>query len=355
MHYKLNVGIICGGCSDEHEISLQSATYIAQSIDKNRFAIVVLWISKKGHWYLVKNKNINFFSYYDKNQYVPVIFDHHVNQFYFCSNEKNNILKLDIVFPIIHGSYGEDGSIQGFLRMMNLPYVGSDILGSAICMNKDITKCLLRDAGLPVIAFKTILISERYNVNFYDIEKDFGLPLFIKPVDQGSSIGGSKVNNFINFNQSLDTAFSYSNKIIIEPFIMGRELECAILGNYDPISSVCGEIVLNNNNFYTYYDKYIEYDSQIIIPAMVDNLISDKIRYIAVQAFKVLRCLGMARVDLFLTKNNQIFINEVNTIPGFTKNSMYPKLWQATGLNTQLLLTKLIELACNKNKITFNL
>lgn len=342
---KLSVGIVCGGCSEEHEISLRSASYVAQSIDDSRFTVIVFWINKKGNWYFVRNKNIDFFAYCDKSQYIPVSFDQYFKKFRFYFNNKNELLKIDVIFPIIHGLLGEDGSIPGFLRVINLPYVGSDVLGSAICMHKDITKHLLRDSGLPVIDFKTVFIDEREKINFYDLIKVFGLPIFIKPVDQGSSIGGSKVNNYTDFNQALDLAFFYSKKIIIEPFVIGRELECAVLGNSNPIASVCGEIILKNNNFYTYYDKYFEYDSEIRIPAMIDHVISNKIRYIAVQAFQILHCLGMARVDFFLTLDNQIFINEVNTIPGFTKDSMYPKLWESTGLNIKLLLTKLIELA----------
>lgn len=351
MNYKLNIGIVCGGCSKEHEISLRSATYIAQFIDKNRFKVKVLWINKTGNWFFVKSRNINFFSFYHKNEYVPISLHQNSNQFHFYfSNQNNNLLKIDVMFPIIHGSFGEDGAIQGFLRIINLPYVGSDILGSAICMNKNITKRLLRDAKLPVVKFKTILINERYNINFFDLVKNFGLPLFIKPIDQGSSIGASKVNSYFNFNEALDIAFSYSNEIIIEPFIVGRELECALLGNNNPMASVCGEVILKNNNFYTYYDKYVDHNSHIIIPAKIDQLINNKIRRIAIQAFQTLHCFGMARVDLFLTPDNQIFINEVNTIPGFTENSMYPKLWESTGLKLQLLLTKLIELALDRNR-----
>lgn len=350
---KLSVGIVCGGCSREHEISLQSATYIAQSIDTSMFEVIVLWINKKGNWFLVNGKNVKFFSYYDKNQYIPVWLSWCSSRFcfYYHKNNGNNFLKVDVIFPVIHGKVGEDGAIQGFLHIINLPYVGSDILGSSICINKDVTKSLLRDAGLPVVKFKTVLADDcRDSINFFHIVQDFGLPLFIKPVNEGSSIGISKVDSYINFNRALDVAFSYSNRVIIEPCIVGRELECAILGNKNPIASVCGEIILKSNRFYTYYDKYIEYNSNIMIPAAIDNVISDKIRCIAIRAFQVLHCLGMARVDLFLTVDNQIFVNEVNTIPGFTRTSMYPKLWECSGLTTSKLITKLLELALDPDQ-----
>lgn len=349
---KLSVGIVCGGCSPEHEVSLQSAEYIVQSIDSSMFEVIVLWINKKGNWFFVNNRRITFSSYYDKNKYIPLRLTWCVNQFcfYYYNNNGKNFLKIDVIFPVIHGKIGEDGSIQGFLNIINLPYVGSDILGSSICMNKDITKCLLRDAGLPVVKFKIVLAKDkqRDSINFFNIIQDFGLPLFVKPVDQGSSIGVSKIDNYNSFNRALDIAFSYSNRIIIEPCVVGRELECAILGNKNPIASMCGEIILKKNKFYTYYDKYIECDEKIVIPAVIDNVLSNRIRCIAIQAFQVLHCLGMARVDLFLTKDDQIWVNEVNTMPGFTKTSMYPRLWEYNGLETSKLITKLLELALSK-------
>lgn len=342
---KLRVGIICGGCSTEHEVSLQSAMYIEQYIDKSRFETLIVWVNKKGNWYIIKKKDFSCLSNYKQDECIPILLRKNSNQFNFYSH---NLLKLDVVFPIIHGALGEDGSLQGFLRIINVPYVGSDVLGSAICINKDITKFFLHNSGLSVVPFKTFLFNEKSNINFYNILDIFGLPLFIKPVDQGSSIGGSKVNNEHDFYKAVNIAFSYSYKVLIEPFITGRELECAVLGGNNPQASLCGEVVLKNTHFYTYNDKYTENASKIVIPASIDTRNSDKIRNIAVQAFQILRCFGMARVDVFLTEDNKVLINEVNTVPGFTSVSMYPKLWEATGLNKKELLTTLIELALDR-------
>lgn len=342
---KLRVGIICGGYSAEHEVSLRSAIFIEQFIDKSRFETLVLWIDKEGNWYIVKTFDYSGCIDFNQAKHIPILLRQNFNRFKFFWND---LLKLDVIFPIVHGTLGEDGSLQGFLSMMNVPYVGSDVLGSAICMYKDITRHVLRSAGLPVVPFKTFLLKERTKIDFHNLIKIFGLPLFIKPVNQGSSIGVSKVTNLQAFYTALDIAFSYSYKIIIEPCINGRELECAVLDGDPPESSVCGEIVLKKNHFYTYNDKYIQNSSQIVIPAVLDYSISTAIRHFAIQAFQILYCFGMARVDVFLTANNQILINEVNTLPGFTDVSMYPKLWEATGLKIEILITKLIELALDR-------
>lgn len=343
---KLRVGIICGGRSLEHAVSLRSAWFIEQSIDKDRFETLIFWVNQKGNWYIINKKDLYLLMDDQYSQTVLEQIRQNFNQFSF---DFDSLLRLDVVFPIIHGNLGEDGSLQGFLRIIDVPYVGSDVLGSAVCINKDITKHVLRSSGLPVIPFKTFLFNEKSEIDFYDLVNDFGLPLFVKPSNQGSSIGGSKVNNIHDFRSALNIAFACSIKIIIEPFIVGRELECAVLGNTNPQTSLCGEIILTDNDFYTYNDKYVRYNSKIVIPAVIDADSQDVIRKIAVQAFQILCCFGMARVDFFLTKDNQIFINEVNTLPGFTKASMYPKLWEATGLTTTALLTTLIELALSRD------
>ncbi|URJ29925.1 D-alanine--D-alanine ligase [Blochmannia endosymbiont of Camponotus sp.] len=353
---KLCIGIICGGRSLEHEISLKSAMCIAQSIDKYRFEAIILWIDKKGCWHL---KNINFDTLfcYEDDTYLSILLQNYPHCFSSSSKKINDLLKFDVIFPIIHGSLGEDGALQGLLCMMNVPFVGSHILSSSIGMDKDVSKRLLRDSGLSVVPFRTFLANNQHNIDFDDLVSTFRLPFFVKPVNQGSSIGVSKVTNRKNFNQALEKAFYFSHKILIEPAIIGRELECAVLGNNNPEISVCGEIILSNDNFYTYYDKYIAHDVQMLIPALVNDLISDEIRNIALRAFQVLNCSGMARVDFFLTSDNQIFVNEVNTLPGFTYDSMYPKLWEKSGLNFQKLITKLIELALDlhdKNKCFYH-
>lgn len=341
---KLRVGVVCGGCSLEHDISLRSAKFIEQSINRDLFDIVILWLDKSGDWYVIKSLDYNFFSYRAHNNIERFLQKYSKKiKFYF-----DDVIKLDVIFPIMHGKLGEDGTLQGFLRVVKLPCVGSGVIGSAICMNKNMTKRLLKSFGLPVVPFKTFLFNEQLDINFYNLVDRFGLPLFIKPVDQGSSIGVSKVNDINGFNKAVNLSFSYSTEIIVEPFILGRELECAVLGNWNPKASLCGEIVLKNNDFYTYKNKYTHNSARIVIPAVLNGNDSNKIRYMAVQAFQVLRCFGMARIDFFLTKENQIFINEVNTLPGFTDTSMYPKLWESTGLDVKQLITVLIQLALER-------
>ncbi|URJ26324.1 D-alanine--D-alanine ligase family protein [Blochmannia endosymbiont of Camponotus modoc] len=343
MSTKLCIGIICGGRSLEHEISLKSAMCIAQFIDKFRFEAMILWIDKKGCWHL---KDINFRNLsYHKNDKISIFLQNCPHPFKFHTKNINFLLKFDVIFPVVHGTLGEDGALQGLLCMMNLPFVGSNVLSSSVGMNKDVSKCLLRDAGLSVVPFRTVLAQDQDNIDFDYFVSIFGLPLFVKPSNQGSSIGVSKVTKCEDFNLALNKAFSFSNKILIEPAIIGRELECAVLGNDNPKISVCGEVILSDNNFYTYHDKYVEHKAQIMIPALINDAISDDIRHIALRAFQVLNCSGMARVDFFLGLDNKIFINEVNTLPGFTCDSMYPKLWEVSGLNFQELITKLVELA----------
>ncbi|URJ23356.1 D-alanine--D-alanine ligase [Blochmannia endosymbiont of Camponotus sp. C-003] len=340
---KLCIGIICGGCSLEHDISLKSAMCIAQFIDKFRFEVMILWIDKKGYWHL-KDVNFNNLSYH-KNDRISILLQNCPHQFELRTKNINFLLKFDVIFPVIHGSLGEDGALQGLLCMMNLPFVGSNVLSSSIGMDKEVSKCLLRDAGLSVVPFKTVLDQDQHNIDFDDLVSIFGLPLFVKPSNQGSSIGVSKVTQRKDFNLALMKAFSFSSKILIEPAIIGRELECAVLGNENPEISVCGEVILSGDDFYTYDNKYMKHTVQTMIPALIKDTISDDIRHVALRAFQVLNCSGMARVDVFLNLNNKVFINEVNTLPGFTCDSMYPKLWEASGLNFQALITKLLELA----------
>ena len=260
----------------------------------------------------------------------------------------NPLSQLDVIFPIAHGTLGEDGSLQGLLRMGNLPFVGCGVLGSALCMDKDVAKRLLRDAGLPVAPFVTLTRAMRDTVDYAAVKATLGLPMFVKPANQGSSVGVSKVHDAAEFDRAIDVALRFDHKVIIEKAIVGREIECAVLGNDHPRASVCGEIVLNDA-FYSYETKYIsETGARVQAPADLPEDIHQQIRELAIQAFKVLECNGMARVDVFLTPEGDVVINELNTLPGFTNISMYPKLWEASGLSYKNLISILIELAIEK-------
>lgn len=353
---KLRVGIVFGGKSAEHEVSLQSAKNILDAIDKTRFEVVLLGIDKHGQWNLSDTSNfllnaenpalITLNRSADNIALIPG----QTQQQLIISHNSQPLSQVDVIFPIVHGTLGEDGSLQGLLRMASLPFVGSDVLGSAVSMDKDFTKRLLRDAGLQVAPWLNVSHAQRAQLDSEAIITRLGLPLFIKPANQGSSVGVSKVNSAEEFDAALNLAFTFDRKVLIEKGIKGREIECAVLGNDHPQASPCGEVVVQDA-FYSYDTKYIsESGAQTVVPAAISPEISDAIRKVALQAFSALACCGMARVDVFLTENNEIIVNEVNTLPGFTNISMYPKLWQAAGISYQDLITQLIELALERHQ-----
>lgn len=354
---KLRVGIIFGGKSSEHEVSLQSARNIVDALDRQRFEVTLLGIDKQGEWhindasnYLINAEDPSLIALNRSNQQVALVPGLEKNQL-IDTQDAHAMSQLDVIFPIVHGTLGEDGSLQGLLRMANIPYVGSGVLGSALCMDKDVTKRLLRDAGLNVAPFVTLTRRTRAQIEFDAVVELLGLPLFIKPANQGSSVGVSKVRDRASYEQALDSAFSYDHKVLVESAIKGREIECAVLGNDYPKASTCGEVILHDE-FYSYDTKYInEQGASVAIPANISADINDKIRAIAIRAYQALECRGMARVDVFLTQEGEVVINEINTLPGFTNISMYPKLWAASGLDYTALITELIELAIEQHRL----
>ncbi len=256
---------------------------------------------------------------------------------------------IDVIFPIVHGTLGEDGCLQGLLRMADLPFVGSDVLGSAVCMDKDISKRLLRDAGIAVTPFITLNRNNAARTSFDMAVGKLGLPMFVKPANQGSSVGVSKVNDEAEYHAAVELALGFDEKVLVESAVHGREIECAVLGNEHPIASGCGEIVVSSG-FYSYDSKYIDDQAaQVVVPADISVQASERIRRLAVEAFEVLGCAGLARVDVFLTEDGEVLINEINSLPGFTRISMYPKLWQAAGMSYSELVSRLIELALERH------
>lgn len=353
---KIKVGIIFGGKSAEHAVSLQSAKNILDAIDQTRFDVALIGVDKQGAWklfeqsnYLKDDQNPKLISIQKNGSELAIQFGEQKNQFLELDNIQS-LSSVDVIFPIIHGTLGEDGSLQGLLNVLNLPYVGCDVLSSAICMDKDVTKRLLIAAGLDVTPYIAIHGYEKDQISFEQVKEKLGLPVFIKPANQGSSVGISKVSNEQEFVEALNTAFLYDEKVLIEKFVKGREIECAVLGNSKPEASVCGEIEVNAS-FYSYDAKYIDSNaSRMKIPANIPEEISSKMRNNAIKAFQVLGCSGLARVDFFLTEEGQIYINELNTLPGFTNKSMYPKLWEESGLSYSDLISKLIDLALEKSQ-----
>jgi len=252
------------------------------------------------------------------------------------------------VFPVLHGPFGEDGTVQGLLKLANIPFVGASVLGSAIGMDKDVMKRLLRDARVPIGRFHVYGRSAADRIKFTPLTKDLGQPLFVKPANLGSSVGISKVEKRSELEAAVRNAFRFDNKILIEEFIEGREIECSVIGNDDPIASLPGEIV-TGHNFYSYDAKYIDdQGSRLEIPAKLPRAIVKSVREIAIKTYRTLCCEGMARVDFFVKANGQVLVNEINTIPGFTQISMYPKMWAASGISYPKLIDRLIQLALQR-------
>jgi len=364
---KIRVGILFGGKSAEHEVSLQSAKNIVEAIDKNKYDVVLIGIDKNGQWYLneasrflLHAENPKLIALNQSSEHVALVANDNENQLVNLSSHQS-LGPIDVVFPVLHGPFGEDGTIQGLLKLFNIPYVGAGVLGSAVGMDKDVMKRLLRDAGLPTPDFLVYHKESINEIDFEQVKDRLGLPFFLKPANLGSSVGIHKVKAESQFKPAIIDAFQYDVKILIEEFIKCREIECSVLGNENPIVSIPGEII-PQHEFYSYEAKYIDEKGALLkIPARLPAKITEQIQDLALRAFKVLCCEGMARVDFFLRDDNEIFVSEINTIPGFTKISMYPKLWEASGISYKELIDRLIQLALErfekekKLKISFDL
>ena len=345
---KLRVGVIFGGRSGEHEISLRSAEAIIQSIDRSKYDVVPIGITHEGRWLTSKNA-------------LALLPAKEVIQETLTSGEPITLSAepsasevVDVIFPMLHGTFGEDGTIQGLLELANVPYVGAGVLGSAVGMDKDVMKRLFREAGLPIVDYWTVRKSE---IDSFVGEKFGGLPypVFVKPANLGSSVGITKVHGPEELRKALDFAAEYDRKLVVEKGIDAREIELSVLGNDDPIASVPGEII-SSREFYDYEAKYVSDDSILLIPAPLDAGQVKAAQQMALASFKVLECSGLARVDLFLEKStSKFYVNEINTLPGFTTISMYPKLWEASGIPYSELIDRLIALAlerhAEKNKL----
>ena len=338
---KIHIVLLFGGKSAEHEVSIRSAQSIYNVLDKSKYEITLIGIDKNGTWL-----SLNAQQFLSSKE---ILFDKQITPYNINNLFQTGKSKVDVVFPVLHGPFGEDGTIQGLLKLANVPFVGAGVLGSAVGMDKDVAKRLLRDAGLPNAKFHIYNEYERKTISFEKVRKDLGLPLFVKPANLGSSVGISKVHNKAEFVKAINSAFQYDSKILIEEYIKGREIECSVLGNEKPIASVCGEII-PNHEFYSYEAKYLDDNGAVLsIPAKIPKVIMSKVQELAVKTYKVLCCDGMARVDFFLKENGEIYINEINTIPGFTSISMYPKLWEKSGIHYGKLIDTLIKLAIDRH------
>lgn len=352
---KSRLAILFGGKSAEHEISLLSATNIYNAIDTEKFEKTLLGVDRKGSWRYnttYTDREIDL----TKNDYFATAAHVYLKEKdgkLLIINEENNevVNTIDVVFPIIHGTYGEDGTLQGILKTLNIPYVGADVVGSSVGMDKDMAKRIWRDSNIAIADFFTLYKHNPSEVSYDTIISKFGLPIFVKPANAGSSVGVTKVTNEKEYAAALATAFRFDNKILVEQAIVGKEVECAILGNMEDVqASIIGEIV-PTIDFYSYEAKYLNANgAKTKIPADILPDISDLIRKEAIKAFRAIGCEGLSRVDFFLQEDNTFVLNEINTLPGFTAISMYPKLWEATGIGYADLITKLASLAIARHK-----
>ncbi len=344
---KITVAVFYGGKSSEHDVSLLSAKNVVSAIDEKKYRMVLVAIDRDGHWWEGRRRDLQrgAIDAFDGRAHVAMDYVKGA-----CVLRKgNSTTKIGVVFPVLHGRNGEDGSLQGLCQMYGVPCVGPGILGSAVGMDKDVAKRLLRDAQLPIADFLVFTRGEKSAITYGRVARALGVPFFVKPANAGSSVGVHKVTKQGEFAAALTDAFRHDEKILVEQYIDGKEVECSVLGAAGNLSvSVPGEIV-PTHDFYSYDAKYHDdKGATMAIPAHIPVGTARSVQTMAAKVMEVLCCDGMARVDFFVTAKNDIYINEINTIPGFTAISMYPKLWEASGLSQKRLMTKLLTLACAK-------
>jgi D-alanine-D-alanine ligase len=345
---KLRVGLLFGGRSVEHEVSIASATSILRALDPARYDVTLVAVDHEGRWHAgqpslppeaaVRADEVMLPAIPGVRSLIPT-----------PKSVNDRTLPLDVVFPIIHGTGGEDGSLQGLLELAGIPYVGAGVLGSAMQMDKDVTKRLLAAAGLPVVPGVVLRGADAARRDaFPEVVRELGLPLFVKPADLGSSVGVTKVKRAEDLAPAVADAFRYTRKILVEKAVDAREIEVAVLGGDRPEASLPGEIV-PKREWYDYEAKYVDDDTELLVPAPLSDATTAEARRLALEAFRVVEGEGLARVDFFLDRNtDQLYVNEVNSLPGFTEVSMFPRLWMATGLDYPALIDRLIGIAVDR-------
>ena len=347
---KLRVGIVFGGRSVEHEVSVASATSILHALDPSRYDVSLLCVDPEGRWRLGGPGALPANASHGEEVSLPAVPG---DGTLLSAKARQPVGRLDVIVPIIHGTGGEDGCIQGFLELAGVPYVGSGVLGSALQMDKDVAKKLLRAAGIPVVPWVAVRGSELAAGAEAVADaalREIGLPAFVKPASLGSSVGVSKAKTRAELLAGLVHAARYDDKILVERAVNAREIEVGVLGDEAPEASVVGEIV-PKREFYDYESKYVDEDTELLVPAPLDEAVAERARGLALQAFRVLEGSGLARVDFFLDRDSgELFLNELNSLPGFTEVSMYPRLWKASGLPYPALLDRLVELALARHR-----
>jgi len=338
MSARRRVAVLMGGRSSEHEISLASARSVLDALDPERYDVVTLEIDQDGRWALPSGhvpKTLEAGSTTSADTRLPVPA---------ASGEVSAALaEVEVVLPILHGPFGEDGRLQGLLEMAGVPYVGADHAASAVCMDKDLFKAIMRDQGIPVTRNVTLR-------NGAEPANPFGFPVFVKPARLGSSVGISKAHDDAELVEAVELAFRHDEKVLVEEYVSGVEVEVGVLGNREPFASLVGEIVVTRNEWYDYEAKYDEGEMDLVVPARITPDQTSRVQQLAVQAFVATECEGMARVDCFVTDDGEVLLNELNTIPGFTSTSVYAKLFEASGIPYTELLDRLVELALERHE-----
>jgi D-alanine-D-alanine ligase len=340
MTRRLRVAVIAGGRSSEHAISVASAQSVIEALDPNRYEMTTIEIGRDGRWELASGPTLEIAVGSDPmgltpdaSETLPVVAD---------SAPAEAIGRVDVVLPVLHGPFGEDGTVQGLLELAGVPYVGAGVAASALCMDKDLFKAVLRDRGIAVARNVTVRNGDRP-------EHPFSYPVFVKPARLGSSVGITKVQTEDELEPAIELARRHDEKVLIEEFVAGTEVECGVLGNRKPIASVVGEIVAHAD-WYDYSAKYDEGGMDLIIPARIPEVTAERVQQVAVESFIATECEGMARIDLFVRLDGEVVVNEINTIPGFTATSVYAKLFEASGIPYRELLDRLIDLALERHE-----
>lgn len=365
MPKKLRIGVIFGGRSGEHEVSIRSARSVIEAIDKSKYEVVPIAITKEGNWLapaaaaellpasaqrLLSKQQLG-----SSKEDVAIVGDPSRNGLIEL-DRKSNVGRLDVVFPVLHGTYGEDGTLQGLLELAAIPFVGCGTLASSCGMDKVVMKALFKEAGLPICRYTWLLRTDWENDPdgvTRRIKREIGLPCFVKPANLGSSVGVSKATDKASLAKAIDLAARYDRKIMVEELVEGREIECAVIGNDEPQASLPGEYVIHEESarFLDYTEKYSSTGHvDFIVPARISKTVIAKIQKLAVAAYKAIDAAGLSRVDFFLKKNGELLLNEINTLPGLTDVSGFPKMWAATGVSFPQVIDELIELALERHQ-----
>jgi len=353
MKSKLNVLLLFGGQSAEHEVSIMSARNVAASINRSVYEILLVYITKWGVWHHVTDvdgfigrENSDGLSAGDTVFVVPT----DDRPLLMNTADGSRLFSVDLAYPVLHGPCGEDGTVQGLFTLLDIPFVGAGVIGSAVGMDKDVMNRLLREGGIPVPEFLVFSRESQDSISFDAVSKQLGTPLFVKPANMGSSVGISMVEEGEAFDIAVKEAFRFDRKIIVEEYVQGQEIECSVLGNENPTASLPGEI-RPTHRFYSYDAKYVDdKGADLLIPANLDPALIQRVQELAVKSFSLLCCEGLARVDFFVCQGGEVLVNDINTLPGFTNISMYPKLLEASGISQPELVKRLIGLALDRHE-----